>query len=626
MSSLMEKLLARSGSTLDDVAKTSKVGRALAERGVQQTPEWRRIVSLARRVLDLPAVPDLTPVFRHRERCSYAERCPYCRKGPAALRPIQSASLLDGEAVGGLFAPITVGEGKTLTMLLLPEAIPCKTAVLLVRPNLRDQLILKDMPDAERHFRLPTAKIHVVSYSTLQVAKTADVLDRIRPDLIVADEMHNLRRRDSARTKRFLRYMRENPACAFAGLSGSITKKNLRDFAHLLELALRKSSPLPLAYRELAAWDDVVGVDGDGRTRAGALLELCGKELRDEELASIEGELAVAEVLDEGRAARLERDAARRIFRRRFVETVGVVSSGGAELGCSLTVSRRVPIVPGSIDAALRRLRNSWAVAGEEIEDAMAFARFARQIACGFYYRWVWPNDQPDHEWLEARAAWHKEVRGFLQHSSRKGLDSPLLLANAAKRHLGTLKSGGPTWDSSTWAEWERVSPRWRPHPPVETVWLDSFLVDDAIAWARKREGEEGGGLVWYEHDAFGRAVAEKGGFPLFAGGDDRALITTTPARSPICVVSIKAHGEGKNLQAWRRSYLPTPWQNGVEAEQVIGRTHREGQDADEVDFDVCLHTEELEAGIAKAYRDALYIQDTTGQRQKLAYAERIGW
>jgi len=52
-----------------------------------------------------------------------------------------------------------------------------------------------------------------------------------------------------------------------------------------------------------------------------------------------------------------------------------------------------------------------------------------------------------------------------------------------------------------------------------------------------------------------------------------------------------------------------------------LGRTHRPGQQADEVTIDVYRHTIEMRAAMTKALRDANYQESTTGNRQKLLAA-----
>ena len=59
----------------------------------------------------------------------------------------------------------------------------------------------------------------------------------------------------------------------------------------------------------------------------------------------------------------------------------------------------------------------------------------------------------------------------------------------------------------------------------------------------------------------------------------------------------------------------------GKQWEQMIGRTHRYGQDADAVRVQVLTVVDEQVAGFEQAQADAEYIQQTTGQKQKLCLA-----
>ena len=231
----------------------SRVQKALTEAGVPMTAELGRILALPRRpaVFEEGKVEDLTSVYlREGMHC---KGCPVCRLGSPRLWPIQSGMLWDAERQNGLFAPVAVGAGKTLTTLLLPDAMKSKRAVLLIKPNLREQFWGRDVPNYGRHFHIAKcwkidarwksevklfegeADLFVVAYSELSSAKQADILDRIEPDLIIADEAHHLRNRTASRTKRFLRYMKEHPECRFVGLSGTMTKRSLYDFQHLIE-------------------------------------------------------------------------------------------------------------------------------------------------------------------------------------------------------------------------------------------------------------------------------------------------------------------------------------------------------------------------------------------------------
>lgn len=554
----------------------SKVARALAEGGPQRTREFDRVLSIPRRVLDGTSVADLTDFYRISE-------------GTMALWPLQSAALSEASRQDGLFAPLGVGAGKTLITLLLPFAMNSKKAVLLVPPQVRDQLISRMIPEYFQHFKMPLDTLRVVAYSELSSAKHQDILERLCPDLIIADECHLLRRRSSARTKRFLRFAKEHPECRFAFLSGTMTKRSILDYAHLIELALRKNSPLPNRWPELQLWAGALDPPvKDAPLPPGVLTQLC----------------AAGEDVRSG-------------YRRRLTETEGVVATEEGAIGTSLLIlSRRVVVAP-AVARLLDTVRNSWQLGDEEFEDAMTLRAALRQIAAGFYYEWEWPNGEKDYEWLAARRAWHRELREILKRG-KAGMDSPLLVVRAMTR--GEI-------EVENWAAWAAVKDRYRPTPPVRTVWVDDYLVDNAAKWAEET-GEDGerGGILWTEHRALGYRLREKFGFPFFEGGDDLALLDAAndPASYPVLVCSIAAHGTGKNLQARSRMLVLEPPANGVAWEQLLGRLHRPGQAADTVDVGVFVHTEEYQRAFDQALADASFIEQTQGQRQKLLYATKV--
>lgn len=588
MSLLSEKLL-REHNIVPHQA--SRIQTALHQAGVAMTAELSRILDLPRRpaIFDDAHVEDLTPLYATGAPCL---GCPVCRLGPPRLWPIQSAMLWDAHAMNGLFASVAVGAGKTLVTLLLPDAMGAERAVLLLKPSLRSQFWNIDVPSYGRHFRiarcLPSEApprepgLHVVAYSELSSAGKADILDMIQPDLVIADEAHHLRHRSSARTKRFLRYMKDRSECRLATLTGTPVTRSLYDYAHLIELVLRKNSPLPGRYGDLRDWAAAID-DSESPMAPGKLMLLC-----------VPGE------------------GVRQGFRRRVVESRGVVATTEGSIGTSLVISARRPDLPERVQSALGHLRRYWEWDGSEFEDGMAVARVARQLACGFFYRWDWPGGRVDREWLEAKNAWHREIRARLKSHAAPGMDSPLLLARAAAEGR---------WDSEAWPAWSAV--RDRPEPPVTPIWIDDFLVRDALTWgAEQARTEAGGGIVWYEHDAVGRRLGEVG-LPFFGAGPEAAaaLDLARPDKDPVIVCSLRAHGTGRNLQAFSQNLVVTPPANGTAWEQMVGRTHRSGQGMDEVGVEVYLHTEELEAAFEQARKDAVYVEQTQGQRQKLLFA-----
>lgn len=637
MSDLLEKLIARTGGARP--RGNSELGRWMKQRGVAKSVELQRILALPRRPLDFctytstmkstssistDSVADQTPVYRRPPPASH-RGCELCRKGEPRLWPLQSRILLEAAHARGALGPMPVGAGKTLVSLLLPAALKSRRAVLLVPAQVRDQLLSKDIGRYSAHFAVPVDRIRVLSYSELSTAAGARALETERPDLIVCDEAHNLRHKTSARTKRFLRYLREAPECAVVALSGTMTTRSVRDYAHLSEVALRKGSPLPKSYGDLLEWSAALDVGHPEPLAPGALLEFC----TDEELAACNGEV---------------QSAARVGFRRRLLETPGVVASSHAEVGATLRIQKRDVKVPAVVSAALAELRLTWRVGDEEIEEAARLAQVARQLACGFYYVWDWPGGVPDREWLSARAAWNKSVREFLLRRARPGVDSPLLLSNA-------IAAGKYPELRKEWEDWQRE--KVKPAPPVVPVWLDGFLVDEALRWIQEVREKGERGIVWFAHRAleerlrwamrtdtpegfekaarYELARVETGGAPrawaceVFGAGEDALVTSLDPKVHDVVALSIKAHGTGKNLQGWSRGFVLCPPANGQATEQLLGRQHRPGQEADEVVFDFVAHTEEVRAAIEASTEQARYVEDTQGARQKLLYAERVG-
>lgn len=521
------------------------------------------------------------------------------------LKSIQAWGLHEAETVGGVLGPIGVGDGKTLLNLLTPMVMPkCKTALLLIPPDLKAQLLEVDWPFYEQHWHLPNLTtgrwhapgrpyLHVVAFSELSSAKATDLLERINPDLIVVDEAHNLRSRGAARTKRFLRYMHGHQGVRLCAWSGTLTSKSLKDYAHLAALALGDKAPVPLVWPTVEEWASAIDPAEDFPAPIGKLAALCKP----------------GEHIHEG-------------FQRRLRSSYGVVASG-TEQNCnaSIVVRERPFKVPAAVEDALKKLRASWdRPDGEALVSGLDVARCARELAAGFFYRWRWPRKEPEEvreRWLTVRANWHRELREKLKHS-REHLDSPLLLAKAAIRFHEGYRGELPTWCAEWWPEWVKV--RDTAKPETETVWVDDSLAKDAAEWLKNQTG-----ICWYEHDAFGRKVAELSGAPLYGPGEEASSEILKERGDRSIVASIRSHNKGKNLQMFSRNLVANPPGDGATWEQLVGRTHRTGQQADEVTVSVYRHTQEYREALDKARELASYIAGTMGGTQKLLRAT-FGW
>jgi hypothetical protein len=558
---------------------------------VGDSKDLQRVLALPRRTLTMPE-RTLFDGFK-REGCG-DPACPL----NGGLRDIQAAALLEAKQAGGLLAPIAVGFGKTLVSLVLPTVLESKKTVLLVPPSLKPQLLERDYPHLAKHWRIPNlalGDVHygdtdgllwVVSYSALSTAPPTDpetgqpqldLLERLKPDLVVADEAHNVAN-PSARTRRFKRYFKQNPTANLCALSGTMTSKSIKQYAHLAEIALGAGSPLPLYFPTLQEWSWALD-PGDNQCEPGELLRLCGP----------------AEDVRSG-------------FRRRLVETGGVVATSTGALGTSLVFHERVLAPDDATQRALRDLRSTWALpGGEELTDALSFSRAARQLACGVYLRWTWPRGEPVDvrmRWLEARRDWHRAIREKLK-TAGPGMDSPLLLARAASRG---------DWPCEAWQPWTEAKDTARPE--TEVVWVSTHMVEDAVAWGKKHVG-----VIWVEIPSVGERIAEVGGFPWFGAGPEASARILKETGKRTVVASVQSHGEGKNMQCFHTQLVTLPSSNGKKWEQLLGRLHRPGQQADEVGVVVYRHTEEMREALKKARDDASYIEATLGSQQKLLAA-----
>lgn len=498
------------------------------------------------------------------------------------LRPIQALALVDARDEKGLFAPIGVGQGKTLIGLLLPTVLEVDRYVYLTNPGLVAQL-KRDMETLSEHWLIRKSAITIVSYSQLSSAKSADLLERLQPQAIFADEVHALRHASAARTKRFLRYMQSHPETIFCAASGTITARSIKDYAHLCSLALRERSPVPRSQSVVQEWalalDAQLGPN-EQRNAPGALLDFC----------------APGEAPREG-------------FRRRLVETPGVVATTDSALGTGLEIRALCPEME-MCKALVHGCEEGTSWDGVELEP-MRKAAVQRQLALGFHYRWDWPGE-PDTEWLQARNAWSSAVRMFLELHPDTKLDSPLLVARATERG-----ETNPTLARAL-ERWRAVQDR--PEPPVVPVWYTNEIVKVVRTWLTEQGPALGESIVWYEHTAVGAELnaALAHCLTLVRPGED-PVINARPGRA--LLLSIKAHGTGRNLQAWSRNLVLTPPASGAAWEQLVARTHRPGQQADTVTFDVLQHTPEYRSALKRAREDAKYIEATTGQQQKLNLA-----
>lgn len=608
------------------------------------------------------------------------------------LKPIQGWALEEVYDQKGMLGILGVGHGKTGLDILLPWALfprkaaspsEAKVCLLLIPPKLKRRFFTKDYPQWSAHFEVPNLAgwdglhfvrdgrpiLEVVSYSELSTKRNTDLMTRLRPDAIIADEAHKLKDRKAVRTSRFLKVFNEeyrvktgkdNPY--YCPMSGTITDHSIKEYAHHAQHALRDGSPLPLAHPTLDEWAAAIDVSNHPAPM-GRLRLLCEP----------------GETVQQG-------------FARRLLETKGVVTTSTASVKAGLELAAiEVPPLPESVTGFLKTIREDEKNPdGDESDGAMTTANWAREMASGFYSYWAFPkeykrlckcpdapNCKPDScpaqllikSWFAARKNWNKAVRRKL-YQAREFADSPDLLKFAAMRwfdgyehngvkyppktpqwHVpercpkckadlegpactvtygcGWKPKGGPlpTWDSvleesegtskpiETWPAWAAIKDTVEPEP--KTRWVDPYLINAAAEW-----GKANVGVIWVGHKDFGVRLAKAlgNGAPFYNGGGKDPELDEKGDRTIVC--SIQAMNEGTNLQhLFHKNLVVHPPVSALLWEQFLGRTHRMGQRQDTVEADLYLHTPEFRRAFDTACRRAQYIQTTNRTPQKLCLA-----
>jgi hypothetical protein len=552
---------------------------------VPRTPEIKRIAALPRRAWSDEAAADLAALLTRELKTP---------TGTMSLRPVQAVALYEAMECGGLFGPIRVGGGKTLLSFLLPLVLEAKRPILL----LPAALIEKTWVDRKRlaeHWRLPT-NLQVISYESLGLVQSADKLEYIRPDLIEADEGHKLKNHHAGRTRRVTRYMREHPETRFAVFSGTVMTASIRDFGHLLRWALKGGAPIPATDDEVDAWAEALDerVNPLGRRQPGSLLELGPAE-----------------------EARDETTRARRVFQSRLLETRGVVASPRADgVACSLRVSaleyEPAPITHQHVANMRYGIKDAtgdytvlpWSTPdGWTFSQATEFRMYLRQLALGFHGIW---RPRPPPEWVAARRNWAVFCREILGRS--RTLDTELQVVQAVD--AGRL-------ETPTLAAWRAVRDTFKIQP--EDVWHDDTALQACARWMDKYKG-----ICWTEHVFFGRRLAQLTGSTYYGanGLSDRGESITNVKAGRAIIASVQANATGRNLQMFSANLITSCPPGPAVVEQLIGRTHRDGQEADEVTVDVLLGCREHHDAFNRALDGARAAADTIGHDQKLLLAD----
>lgn len=557
-----------------------------------------RISELRKRVWSDDATPELV-----------REMTDICRtpNGTMVLRPAQAITLYEAATLGGVYAALRTGGGKTIVSGLLPFVLDAKKPILFVPAKLK-QKTRNEFAKLRQHWQIPGASLRIESYEKLGMAKHEGMLTAYEPDLLIFDEAQMLKHvRESARARRVDRHMRYFPfpktkCCAMTGTSGEID-----EFAHIVWWCLREGSPVPKDPDEIQAWAGCLNakVDDWARTDPADLVPHLGKI-----------------AIDYPKAA----------FRERFIHTPGIVVSVDTYTGAGLVVKPRYVEPSPAVEAAFTDLRKVW-----EMPDgwSMADASFevwhaARQLGLGYYYM---HDPRPPEPWRDIRKQYCKFARVVLEHSEaydtekqvRDGLEGGKLLSpmyepspHVPAHLIREFGVGG----LNLFDAWQKIQPTYKPE--VFPVWLSDTVIDSAIQW-----GRQGGGIIWVDSVAFGTRLAEKTDWGYFRnfGYDQRKRFIESDRVSgkETIIASIESNKEGRNLQGkWNRNLIVDPPNRGDDWQQLVSRTHRDGQQSRDVYVDYMITCYEYFNSIYNAVNQNESDHEMMSQRYRLLDADVV--
>lgn len=567
---------------------------------IKETPELLRVSRLPRRDWQVGIGNEGTP----EQLAVVLTQALKTPNGTMQLRPVQAAALSEAYHFDGLFGALRVGSGKTLVTKLAPLMFDHIERPLLMVPAALKEKTVRDFAVLDAHWKRKPMRIE--SYEMLSRVQSNGLLESYQPDMVIFDEAHRVKHSSAAVTKKFKKYLDHRDDIIVIALSGTIVRNTVMDYWHIIRWCLgRKGMPLPAEWFEAKEWGDCVDSSTKAfsslRTAPGALIHLSESPEHSEAMLSGDMEWAV--------------EAARLVYRNRLLQTPAVLSTMDDRVSCSLSINQKNLELPFDVDEMLQQVRSKCERPdGYPFQEAHEVWRCIRNLATGFYYRW---DPEAPEDWLELRRRWSKFVRDALKH---RDFNSPLEVANAIRS--GELEQSytdelGETFDR-VYDDWKEIEPTFVPN--AVPVWVHDSTLRFATEWMDKNDG-----IVWSSTIAFGERLAEFSGRPYFAGKGltkDGRNIMDESYTGPM-IVSAKANSNGHNLQRYSKNLIVSCSPNAELLEQLIGRTHRDGQTADEVEVDLVVACHEQLLSFWKAVTEAQFIESTIGAVQKLLYADK---
>lgn len=570
-------------------------------RAVSNSPDFERIVSLP--------VRELTEELAARDRALMTPLLltPAGRAAGAELILWQGTALRELAENDGAYVQLGVGHGKTLIFWLAPYVLDAERPLLIVPAALRDDTRAL-FRQYSQHWVTPKPPPTIMAFSDFYRKGAVDLFEKLRPDFVGIDEAHKSTNQDGTFAVRYDRWRMQSGCKTVCG-TGTGTRFSLKDFSHNITWSLQGGAPLPLDFETLDTWCDALDEklktrgnpmhQNKKRPAVGVLVDLasrCGVSAPDYFLT------------EQGRA--------RWALQVRMRSTPGVIISNDDSCKQPLTVELQYAPEDDAINEAFVQFREEeQGPDGEQYVDAIVLYTKERQLGCGVVQTW---DPAPPEEWRAALRARNKYCAHIIAHTRShysgavaKGrrADYPCDSPDAVEAH----PRHGQHPDILAWRE---LRPTYE--PKTRPTWVSASVIHFAAQWSR-----ENNGLVWYEFEEVGRAIAAAGACEMYGPGGLNTRgghIRNDPGGRSVAL-SIDANLEGRNLQdRWCENLIIGAPQSARELEQLIGRTHRHGQRRAVRATILVTSGLSIEAWRA-ALREANFVRETQAQEQKILRA-----
>lgn len=571
---------------------------------------------------------------------------PSCRSGkPIRLNQDQASGVRTFRKERCGFFDIDVGKGKTalaqLCSSLWFHRNPESRILYLLPPNLVKELFTYHIRWARHHLnawvprwinlhkkepqvraalvKAQAPGIYVVPYTLLSEEGASALLEGIDAGIVIADEAHTLAgNRDTGRTKAFWPWVKAREPRGVV-MSGSFTRQSPEDYHKLMTWVLGPRSPLPRLVIDTQTWSSALESKASERP------------LDRDTLASMKPlvQWAVKTLPNDFDRPKWDVRTIRMAYQARYRTAPGVVKSyegQGIKTGLEI-VNYRCREPNAQLQDLLTTLDDDWVTPdGDQKNFAVEILECARQLSAGFYLRHYWKRGQPGVqtaiEAFELRKEYDVILRDFLKSPRARSmaLHVPHAVGNLMRRE-GAIPNWQHMYDA--WRAWKKVYRKDLPRRSVKAIRVDPYKVKAVVRWAR--EHEDTGGIIWIHHTEFGdwivEALIEAGMKPhRKVSGDTWQAGDASDGK--LVVASSGAFGQGKNLQHYSHQILAQWCRTAPRMQQLLGRLHRQGQEAESVTAHTLLVTDYDHQQAYATLLDTIYDKQTHGGDRKLLIAE----